>query len=521
MLLTIALLPVGLSLLEYAPVPKHIVSRVNAFLIYPAIWGKRHSRPLPYKAGIAPTRGQALFIGYVIVINVIFSGVGIYFTSPSAWMPDDAGAGVRSYVANRVGVLSFVNLALVFLFAGRNNVLLWVTDWSHSTFLLLHRWISYVAIIQAVLHSILWLEIYVNSMGTHSTESKLPYWYWGIIATLAMSLLLPLSLLPVRQKLYEFFLAWHVILSILTLVGCYLHIWYMFKHMWGYETWIYPSIAFWVFDRLVRLLRLARNGIRTATVTVIDDDYVRVDVAGVAANGHAYLYFPTLTWRVWENHPFSVASMIRPVAGWAGPVETSSLSARASNDFPSPTEKHPAANLHEAHDPERNGRNGLAPRRPMMGLTFFIRNQAGITSQLRARHSLPVLVESPYGHHPDLSSYPSLIGIAGGVGITAVLPALRSHAGYAKLYWGVRAMGIVEALSPDLIGIEKEVAVGKRLDLRDLLEREVAAEDGDVAVVVSGPAGMADDVRAIVSEMGRRRDGKKRRIELVEESFTW
>lgn len=139
-------------------------------------------------------------------------------------------------VANRLGLLSFANLPLVFLYAGRINILIWITDWSHSTFLLLHRWIAGIATLQAILHSAVYLYVYVKA-GTHSAESKLPYWYWGIIATLGMFILFPSSILPIRKKFYELFLAWHVIISILIVVGCYYHIIFEFSHQWGYETW--------------------------------------------------------------------------------------------------------------------------------------------------------------------------------------------------------------------------------------------------------------------------------------------
>ena len=45
---------------------------------------------------------------------------------------------------------------------------------------------------------------------------------------------------------------------------------------------------------------------RRAYVAVVDGDYLKVEVPGLAAAGHAYLYFPTLTWCFWESHPFSV-----------------------------------------------------------------------------------------------------------------------------------------------------------------------------------------------------------------------
>lgn len=302
-------IPVGFSLLRFIPFPAHWVSLFNAYVIDPPAIGQRHKVPILWGLTNTPTRGQALFLSYLTVINIILCSVGYSSKQPNAWWPDDPSREILTYVTNRMGVLSFANVPLLILYAGRNNVLLWLTNWSYETFVLLHRYVAAIATLQAVLHSLIYLRIYVVD-GTHSSESKLPYWYWGAIATIGMSILLPTSILPLRRMLYEAFLLWHIAISVLVIVGCYLHIYDRFQHQWGYEVWIYVAIAVWVFDRFLRIARLARNGLRWANITMIDDDYLRVDVDGVGGNGHAYLYFPTLTWRVWENHPFSVASTV-------------------------------------------------------------------------------------------------------------------------------------------------------------------------------------------------------------------
>lgn len=154
----------------------------------------------------------------------------------------------------------------------------------------------------------------------------------------------------------------------------------------------------------------------------------------------------------------------------------------------------------------------------VVGLTFLVRTRAGLTAAIRARAFLPVLVESPYGSHPDLSPYSLLIGIAGGVGITAIAPILHSHAGRAKLLWGVRTPGIVEEMRDQLSGVDKEVFIGKRMDVLEVLERE-CVEKEKIVVVVSGPAGMADEVRMAVNTLARSK--RNLSIQLVEESFSW
>ena len=453
-----------------------------------------------------PTRGQAIFIFYLVAINVILSAAGLNSRQPNAWYPSASGSNgeIVSYLTNRFGVLSFANIPLLFLYSGRNNVLLWLTNWSHGTFLLLHRWVAWIATLQAVLHSAIYLRIYVHN-GTHASESQLSYWIWGIIATLCMSILLPTSILPIRRKVYEFFLAWHILLSIFVLAGCYWHILARFERQWGYENWIYTAIAIWGFERSMRLARLGRNGVKTARVTVIDDDYIQVDVENISGSGHAYLYFPTLTWRVWENHPFSVASTILPASGGPGALDkheadTEKLSSSVGSS--------------DSESPER-----LHPSPAKIGLTFLLRTRGGVTGQLRQHATLPVLVESAYGPHEDLSEHFLLICIAGGVGITACIPYLRAHPGQSKLFWATRSQSIIDAMSPSLGGVQKETFVGKRMNISKVLHRELGKNSATAVVLVSGPSEMADEVRCVVSELGRHQKGIK--VKLVEEAFSW
>ncbi|KAL8953431.1 MAG: hypothetical protein Q9222_000705 [Ikaeria aurantiellina] len=498
-----AALPIALSLLRFVPLPASLITKFTAWFIGPPLLGARHKTPIMGLFHI-PTRGQAFFIFYLIAINIILSAVGYPSTQPNSWYPSAWGpeGELTTYFSNRTGVLSFANIALLFLYAGRNNVLLWVTNWSHGTFLLLHRWVAWIATIQAILHSLIYLEIYAHN-GTHATESKLSYWIWGVVATLCMSILLPTSILPIRSKVYEVFLAWHVVLSILTLVGCLWHILQRFQYQWGYENWIYTAIAVWGFDGAMRLARLARNGIKTAKITIIDEDYVHVSIDNVSGSGHAYLYFPTLTWRIWENHPFSVASAVLPASTRPRMLKDADME-KSSNSSASS---------------EHDGSERLHQSTPTIGLTFLLRTKMGITRQLSRHATLPVLVESGYGPHEDLSEYSSLICIAGGVGITACIPYLRAHPGAVKLFWGVRSSGIVDTMAPSLGEVEREVYVGRRMDIGEVLDKELGSEKGSIVVLVSGPSEMADEVRCVFNGIAKRREGL--RIKLVEEAFSW
>jgi hypothetical protein len=505
-LLSGVIIPVAFSLLRFVPFPGVWRTKFNAYIIDPPAFGKKHSVPSFFGLEIMPTRGQALFIGYFVIINIFFSAVSIENITPNAWYPDGSWANIIAVVSNRQGLLSFANLPLVFLYAGRNNVLLSVTNWSHSTFLLLHRWIAAIATLQAILHSIIWVRIKLHD-GMHTSESKLLYWIWGCVGTLALTIMAMTSFVPIRKRMYEIFLVGHITLAILALVGCYYHIIKRFQHQWGYEAWMYVCMAVWGFDRLMRFLRIARNGVRKATITVIDDDYVRVDVHGVSGNGHAYLYFPTLTYRVWENHPFSVASTVLPIA-----------KPHSIPPAPADLEKTGVETTIRRTSDSLDGSSVSSRHNVTTGMTFLLRTHLGITRLLRNRTSIPVLVEAPYCAPADLSEYSNIIAITGGVGITAILPLVRAHTGRVKLYWGSRTQTLIDEMFTLLVGVEKEVFVGKRMNITHILENELKGETSQTVVVVSGPASMADDVR---NEVNRLRRSEKISVKLVEESFTW
>ena len=475
---------------------------------------------------IMPTRGQSIFLFYLIAINIIFCCVGYESRQPNSWF-DSTTQEIRSFVGNRTGALSLVNIALSVLYAGRNNLLISLTNWSHTTFLLLHRWVASIATLQACIHSAIYLYNYMES-GDHATEAKLDYWVWGVIATLGMVFLLPTSILPIRQKFYELFLAWHVVISFFVIIGSLLHIVLRFSKQWGYELWMYIAFAFWGFERLYRLVRLARNGVCKAHITVIDGDYIRLDIPGITGEGQAYLYFPTLTWRVWENHPFSIAGgMLHDIAPTNDVLQKTPASSSASSAHASPTsdsdiEKAPKLDITPISKPV------AFTSTPKLGLSFIIRTHSGTTALLRQRSSLPVLVEAPYTGsvlhptHDTLNHHPRLLCIAGGVGVTALLPLIASHRGSRKLAWGMRHASLLEGMrdlteNNAMAGVAIETTVGRRMDVNALVEEEASRTDGSLAVVVSGPPGMADEVRLAVARVAAR--GCE--VEFIEESYSW
>ncbi|KAI8799365.1 putative ferric-chelate reductase [Cladochytrium replicatum] len=511
------LLPIGCSLGRFILSSNRVVSRlVTGFLDQPLL-GTRHRVPVFFGLGLAPTRGQSLFIVYLIAINLVLMSVGYESRQPSSWF-GDANSEIIAYLANRTGALSFANLPLLFLFSSRNSFLLWLTDWSRPTLVLLHKWIGFIAAVEASLHSALHLY---KKVSVHASESQLPYWYWGIIGTLGMIILLFNSILPIRERAYAWFINWHIAIAILVVAGSLQHILYRFGYEWGYENWIYITIGVWSFDYAVRLLRIIRKGfVKNAIVTSIDEEYVKIEVPGVSGTGYAYLYFPTLTWRIWEGHPFSIASNVSTTRDGrvdSDKTEGDQLIRKAASVVEEQTVGSSSSGQGSV-DVKSKGK-------AVVGLTFLVRLMPGLTSKLRGKSTLPVLVESSYGSagflQHDLSEYPNLVVIAGGVGITAVTQFLNTHSGRVKLYWAVRSRNLVTAVEDLLEGVSKEVFVGSegaRMDVTAVLECEILGASAAVAVVISGPKGMADAVRRKVGKLAFKAHVA---VKLVEESFGW
>tara|TARA_R110002060_G_scaffold9310_5_gene13897 strand:- start:751 stop:2178 length:1428 start_codon:yes stop_codon:yes gene_type:complete len=445
------------------------------------------------------------------------------------------GAQTLSIVGNRAGSMAMGNVAVLFLFAARNSPLLYITDWSYGTYLLLHRWLGYWAIIQTIIHSFM-LMAYYMSKDMYKAEFARNYWSWGIVATVCVCAMLPFSHLWVRQKFYEFFLLTHIALSLLFLIGYYYHIWFLYTYNWGYEIWMFIAGAIWGLDRVIRVIRMALQGSRTAIVAAmkdVDGDYIRIDIQGTELKGGvAYLCFPTLGWHFWETHPFSVA--FNPGSIPEGPSTETHAPATTSEE-PTPDQEKSESTLNAP--PAANSTSTFASHNTT---TFIARARTGVTKQLLARVTkengsarIRVLIDGPYHHSGQVSSQlspcSSILYIAGGVGITACLPYLKKNRDKsAKLLWSNRKSGLLTELQPVLAALPSnllvETSIGGRFDLDAVLSKELAGSvktgNGILGVVVCGPPGMADDVRRKLSQVSTR-NVMSRPYVLLDEAFSW
>lgn len=280
----------------------------------------------------------------------------------------------------------------------------------------------------------------------------------------------------------------------------------------GYEQWLY--VAFWCLGPRPSLPRPScakKIGIRCACIVDIGGDIIRVDIEGVRWGFQpgkvVYAFFPTLQpLRPWENHPFSVlptAMLERSNA--ADPAPSKEFSSSLGSGTRYDAEKNVTSQQISTKQVAT-----VVEHQPIAGITFFIRKSRGFTKKLTAGTNILALLDGPYPGNPSTAilQCDRVLLICGGVGITAILPWIDSHPN-VKLAWSVNeyASYLVESVSkvPDRV-VEKEVRIGRRLDIEELLAEDAQAGWRRIGVVTRGPKRMCDDTRALVTAAAKRGD---------------
>ncbi|KFY10172.1 hypothetical protein V491_07790 [Pseudogymnoascus sp. VKM F-3775] len=166
-----------------------------------------------------------------------------------------------------------------------------------------------------VVYTLAYFEPGYGGAADYAVEAAMPFYWWGIIATIALCLAAGFAILPIRIRYYEFFLVTHIIFVIVAL--------------------LYIAFAFWAADRIARLHRVAyynRLGGSKAIIELIQGcDIMQVTVFPRASwdfgpGQHSFLYLGGLG-KFRESHPFSIS-------GWRGKSVPTTVSASTSLSSP-------------------------------------------------------------------------------------------------------------------------------------------------------------------------------------------
>lgn len=373
-------------------------------IAYPALVSHRHATPVKKFGSMVhiglPTRAQTLILlGYYIMF-IVFNFVKYDAKSSANLYPDPYYQKLARLIAIRTGQMAISQLPLIFLFAGRNNFMQFLTGWSYDTFMVYHRWVARAMYTCAFIHAVCLTHLYIDVLNEKFAQSA--FWRWGAVGVVAGALLLFGSLRIFRVRFYEVFLVCHWLFAIAFTMAVWSHT----KNV-GKEQWIIASVAVWALDVFLRFVKLILSNVNSTGHATLSPNKSLVKMKITYSNkwhtapgSHIFLYFKTPWYYSWQSHPFS--SYPSPIPGEEDKIVVC-------------FKKYEGITKHIARDLE------AAPNH---------------------QKKYHIMLEH-YGHSFALHSYSSVGIIAGGIGITAVLGYAMKLKSYSRnnpvsFHWVVR-----------------------------------------------------------------------------------
>lgn len=276
----------------------------------PALFGTKrvtHGRVFKVIECVIPSRIETVFIFVWFILALAFNTANFHHDLPNVyWKIESAEIGRK--IADRTGVMVLYLIPILFLFAGRNNFLQWVSGWSYARFNVIHHWIARVSFILMLVHAV---GMTYNGKGAknYDTRNAKPYVRWGYVALICAGLMCFHSMALIRKKNYEMFVLAHNVLGAIFVAGTWIHV-----SDAVFQQFMYATAAIWVFDKVVRLARMAVFGVRTADVQLIGGETLRVRVPKPSywkaqPLSHAFIYFFRASC-FWQSHPFTVVDSV-------------------------------------------------------------------------------------------------------------------------------------------------------------------------------------------------------------------
>ncbi|MCJ1448248.1 MAG: hypothetical protein MMC23_008762 [Stictis urceolatum] len=302
-------------------------------------------------------------------------------------------------LAIRAGMLAVAMIPWIVAMSMKANLVSLVTGIGHERLNVLHRWAGYICMALSIVHTV---PFYITPVWDHGALGAFknlfrgqPYVYGTGVAALVPLVFLTVHSLPIiRNKMYELFVALHIPAS-LVFVGM------MFWHCNNYlNSWhfLFATVAIWLLSLIVRLFYLNWTNFRRlswmcgeeAAITLLPENAVKVTIPTQVRwkpGQFVYLRMPGISF--FENHPFTIASL-------------------CSEDFPS--------------DYGEQYRDMVVVFRPFGGFTRKVVDTAVKNGPYQTYRAF---IDGPYGGMTrELASFDTVVLVAGGSGITAIVSQL-------------------------------------------------------------------------------------------------
>ncbi|KAH7398875.1 ferric-chelate reductase [Phaeosphaeria sp. MPI-PUGE-AT-0046c] len=311
---------------------------------------------------------------------------------------DLQGRFTKEDVAFRCGVVTLGQLPLIFLLAGRNNVIGYLSGVSYERLNWLHRWCARCMLLTATIH----MGYFFSSWDRYDFipyKLKNDQISWkGLVAWSVLVWIVFSSMTPIRGWNYEIFVVQHL-MSFAVFVGfVYIHIPADTK---GY---VWVPVALFFFDRLIRGFRVLYANLSIfhakqrqqgqerslltckAEFTPLPHNTTRVVIKN-----------PPITWTPGQ-HVFLSCHSVVPLQ--THPFTIASIPEDGTMEFLIKSEKG--------------------------GTRRFFRHAEKVHGQAdRTSSNKTVTIEGPYGCLRPLRQFDSIVFLAGSTGATFTLPLLR------------------------------------------------------------------------------------------------
>ncbi|CAG7848050.1 SubName: Full=Related to ferric reductase (Metalloreductase) {ECO:0000313/EMBL:CCA71821.1} [Serendipita indica DSM 11827] len=418
--------------------------------------------------------------------------------------------------ANRAGFLAVAQLPLVFLLATKNNILATLMGRGYEKLNFLHRWSGRAIFLSATIHGALWIQSHLR-IGVKFNQDKEMR---GLAAYAILCLIVLTSVKPVRKLAYQFFFMTHIVgfIAFFVLV-CY--------HTPYAQPWIFPAIAFYALDMLMRLFRFR---FKPATLSAPDSQITFINVDGCdfgwVAGQHVRVR-ALYGGRVFESHALSICNAPANISTISSSHGQIFLAARVVGDWT--RSLNAFAQAIDDHSTEEQCCDDKLPEQ-----------------------QITVMLDGPYGGISfDLGTYEHVLLVAGGAGITFTLGVLDDLVGRIvrlgrpygertnkiELAWCIKSFGAIKWFASQLDDVATAAAKDPSLELHikffvtclcdpeqvpdipnseatmekpsiaDMLDEFVSGAShgtGGIGIAASGPHSLVSEARNTVAKLGLR-----------------
>ncbi|EPS28493.1 hypothetical protein PDE_03439 [Penicillium oxalicum 114-2] len=299
------------------------------------------------------------------------------------------------------GCIAICQMPLIFLLAGRQNIIGFLAGMSYASLNWYHRWVARTLWLTATIHMCFWFRDWgrYDYIAYELANDALPR--RGLAAWCILTFILITSLRPIRSLSYEIFVLQHLITFIGFLVAVWMHV------PAEVRAYIWIPIGLLVFDRLARYLwgayvniavfhgrqdgKSNRLWAHSATLTPMPGNVTRVTINN-----------PRVQWLAGQ-HVFLTCHSIAPLQ--CHPFTISSLPEDQKMEF------------------FIRAKTGATRR--LFRFASKSRSSSSSSAEVSAAQDRVVFIEGPYGAVRPLRQFDSVILLAGGTGATYTVPLLR------------------------------------------------------------------------------------------------